>query len=42
MSLQNTWHHRKVADTAAKACFVCYKPSSSVLITPDNKVLPHP
>jgi hypothetical protein len=26
-----------VADTAAKACFVCYKPSTSVLITPDNK-----
>ncbi|OJJ87062.1 AAA-ATPase Vps4-associated 1 family protein [Aspergillus glaucus CBS 516.65] len=37
MSLQNTWHHRKVADTAAKACFICYKPSNSVLITPDNK-----
>ncbi|BCR85152.1 AAA-ATPase Vps4-associated 1 family protein [Aspergillus chevalieri] len=37
MSLQNTWHHRKVAETAAKACFICYKPSSSVLITPDNK-----
>lgn len=37
MSLQNTWHHRKVADTAAKACFICYKASNSVLITPDNK-----
>lgn len=44
MSLQNTWHHRRVADTSAKACFICYKPSTSVLITPDNKVssyLPH-
>lgn len=38
MSLQNVWHLRRVADTAAKACYVCYKPSSSVLITPDNKV----
>lgn len=35
--MENVWHHRKVADTAAKSCFVCYKPSSSVLITPDNK-----
>lgn len=38
MSLQNVWHHRKVADNAAKACDICYKPSTSVLITPDNKV----
>lgn len=38
MSLPNVWHLRRVADTAAKACFVCYKPSASVLITPDNKV----
>lgn len=38
MSLPNVWHHRRVADNAAKACYVCYKPSSSVLITPDNKV----
>ncbi|KAL5363609.1 VPS4-associated protein 1 [Aspergillus floccosus] len=37
MSLPNTWHLRRVADTAAKACYVCYKPSTSVLITPDNK-----
>lgn len=35
--MENTWHHRKVAETAAKACFICYKPSTSVLITPDNK-----
>jgi hypothetical protein len=38
MSLTNVWHLRRVADTAAKACFICYKPSTSVLITPDNKV----
>ncbi|KAH7148295.1 VPS4-associated protein 1 [Dactylonectria macrodidyma] len=33
----NIYHHRKVAESASKACDVCYKPSSSVLITPDNK-----
>ncbi|EAW10172.1 AAA-ATPase Vps4-associated 1 family protein [Aspergillus clavatus NRRL 1] len=37
MSLQNVWHLRRVAETAARACIICYKPSSSVLITPDNK-----
>ncbi|KAI1388962.1 DUF1742-domain-containing protein [Hypoxylon trugodes] len=37
MSFPNIWHHRKVADTSAKACEVCYKPSTSVLITPENK-----
>ncbi|RAL05799.1 AAA-ATPase Vps4-associated 1 family protein [Aspergillus ibericus CBS 121593] len=36
-TLQNIWHLRRVADTAAKACHICYKPSSSVLITPDNR-----
>lgn len=35
--MENIYHLRKVADTAAKACDVCYKPSSSVLITPDSK-----
>jgi hypothetical protein len=38
MSLKNTWHHRKVADSASKSCWICFKPSTSVLITPDNKV----
>ena len=38
MSFPNIWHHRKVAETAAKACDICYRPSSSVLVTPDNKV----
>ncbi|KAJ5105425.1 hypothetical protein NUU61_002772 [Penicillium alfredii] len=37
MSLTNVYHLRRVADTSAKACFICYKPSTSVLITPDNK-----
>ncbi|KAF2737304.1 DUF1742-domain-containing protein, partial [Polyplosphaeria fusca] len=37
MVLQNVWHHRRVAESSAKACWICYKPSSSVLITPDNK-----
>lgn len=35
--MENIWYHRKVADTAAKACMICYKPSASVLITPDSK-----
>ena len=34
----NLYTHRKVADTAAKACDICYKSSTSVLITPDQKV----
>ncbi|KAL6852535.1 hypothetical protein ACO1O0_007081 [Amphichorda felina] len=33
----NIYTHRKVAETASKACDICYKPSSSVLITPDKK-----
>ncbi|OTB03465.1 hypothetical protein M426DRAFT_12611 [Hypoxylon sp. CI-4A] len=37
MSFPNIYNHRKVADTSAKACEVCYKPSTSVLITPENK-----
>ncbi|KAL4740315.1 VPS4-associated protein 1 [Aspergillus similis] len=36
-TLPNVWHLRRVADTAAKACLICHKPSSSVLITPNNK-----
>lgn len=38
MSIPNIWHLRKVADTSSKACYICYKPTTSVLITPDNKV----
>ncbi|KAI3109251.1 hypothetical protein CBS147333_5573 [Penicillium roqueforti] len=37
MSLTNVYHVRQVADTSAKACLICYKPSTSVMITPDNK-----
>ncbi|KAF2199687.1 DUF1742-domain-containing protein [Delitschia confertaspora ATCC 74209] len=36
-ALPNTWHHRRVAEASAKPCWICYKPTSSVLITPDNK-----
>ncbi|KAH0191216.1 hypothetical protein KCU99_g359, partial [Aureobasidium melanogenum] len=35
--MENTWYHRRVAETAAKGCMICYKPSASVLITPDSK-----
>lgn len=38
MALPNIWHHRKVAETAARSCDICYKPSSSVLVTPDKRV----
>lgn len=37
-SFSNNYTHRKVADTAAKACEICFKPSTSVLVTPENKV----
>ena len=40
-SFPNIYTHRKVADTASKACEICFKPSTSVLVTPENKV-PHP
>lgn len=35
--LENIYHHRRVAETSTKSCWICYKPTSSVLITPDNK-----
>ena len=34
----NLYTLRKVAEVSAKACDICYKPSTSVLITPDSKV----
>lgn len=37
-SFPNIYTHRKVADTAAKPCTICYKPSSSVMVTAENKV----
>ncbi|KFA64622.1 hypothetical protein S40285_03937 [Stachybotrys chlorohalonatus IBT 40285] len=33
----NEYTHRKVAEASAKACDICYKSTSSVLITPDKK-----
>lgn len=33
----NIWQHRKVADTAAKSCDICLKPSTSVLVTPEKQ-----
>ena len=38
MALANVWHLRKVAEASAKPCDICYKPTTGVLITPDNKV----
>ena len=35
--MENVWHLRKVAENASKACWICYKPTTSVLITPNNK-----
>ncbi|KAM3420955.1 hypothetical protein BST61_g4187 [Cercospora zeina] len=32
----NLYHRRLVKDTDAKACWICYKPSPTVLSTPDN------
>jgi hypothetical protein len=37
MAFPNIWHHRKVADTAAKGCDICFKPSTSVLVTPEKQ-----
>ena len=34
----NVYAHRRVAETKAKPCEICFRPSSSVLITLDNKV----
>uniref|UniRef100_A0A060T9N6 ARAD1B00594p n=1 Tax=Blastobotrys adeninivorans TaxID=409370 RepID=A0A060T9N6_BLAAD len=33
---KNLYHSRKVAESASRACFVCYKPTSTVLVTPDG------
>ena len=29
---KNLYHRRLVAETSAKACWICYKPTSTVLI----------
>ena len=36
MASKNLYHRRLVADSGAKACWICYKPSSTVLATPDQ------
>jgi len=33
---KNIYHKRLVADSAAKQCDICYRPSTCVLITPDQ------
>ena len=38
MTIPNVYHLRTVAEASSKACYVCYKPSTKVMITPDNKV----
>lgn len=35
--LQNLYHRRLVASTSQKPCFICYKATATVLITPDNR-----
>ncbi|KAH8904149.1 DUF1742-domain-containing protein [Coniochaeta sp. PMI_546] len=37
MAFPNNYTHRRVAETSARACEICFKLSTSVLITPDNK-----
>ncbi|KAK3377406.1 VPS4-associated protein 1 [Lasiosphaeria ovina] len=37
MAFPNVYTHRKVAETSAKPCDICFKPSTSVLITVGNK-----
>lgn len=34
---KNVYHVRKVGDSSSKACFVCYKPTNTVLVTSDGK-----
>ena len=36
MATKNLYHRRLVAESSAKACWICYKPSTTVLITPDQ------
>ncbi|MCJ1310249.1 hypothetical protein MMC25_003911 [Agyrium rufum] len=37
MSLTNVYHLRTVAETSSKACYICYKPTTAVMVTPDSK-----
>ena len=36
MGSKNLYHRRLVAESGAKACWICYRPSSTVLITPEQ------
>lgn len=36
MASQNLYHRRLVAEASGKACWICYKPSCTVLITPES------
>jgi hypothetical protein len=36
MTSKNLYHRRLVAESGAKACWICYRPSSTVLITPEQ------
>ena len=37
-ALPNVWNLRTVAEASTKSCYICYKPTTAVLITSDNKV----
>lgn len=36
MASKKLYHRRQVAESDAKACWICFKPSATVLVTPDN------
>lgn len=36
MASKKLYHRRLVAESDAKACWICYRPSTTVLITPDK------
>ncbi|KKY32639.1 hypothetical protein UCDDA912_g07403 [Diaporthe ampelina] len=36
-SFPNVYTHRKVAEASSKRCEICFKPSTSVLVTPDKQ-----
>lgn len=37
LPFKNLYHSRKVAESASKACFICYKPTPSVFVSSDGK-----
>ncbi|KAF3929869.1 hypothetical protein ABW19_dt0207734 [Dactylella cylindrospora] len=37
LPFQNVYIHRKVAEASSKPCMICFKPSTSVLITSSQK-----